>query len=388
MMAVELVIPSMGESINEVEIGAWRKNPGDFVERDEAVVAIESDKATVELPAPLSGKITQILKQKGAKAVVGEVIGYMEEAARPASASAVPTINSPVQSSRAPSEARVMPAAQRAMAQAGLTAEQVTASGPGGRVLKEDVARHVAASVAPQAGIAGVRSEEIVPMSMIRRRIAERLVHAKQTMAMLTTFNEIDMSAVLGLRKQHGEAFQKKYGIKLGMMSFFVRAAVDALREFPQLNAEIRGEDIIYRNFVDLGIAVGGGRGLVVPVIRNAERLGFSAIEMTVADFGRRAKDNSLKLEELQGGTFTITNGGVYGSLLATPIINPPQVGILGMHAIQERPVARDGQVVIRPMMYVALSYDHRLVDGRESVGFLKRIKEVVEDPARAMLEI
>ncbi|MFN7967641.1 MAG: 2-oxoglutarate dehydrogenase complex dihydrolipoyllysine-residue succinyltransferase [Acidobacteriota bacterium] len=387
-MAVELVIPSMGESINEVEIGAWRKNPGDFVERDEAVVAIESDKATVELPAPLSGKITQILKPKGAKAAVGEVIGYMEEAVRPASASTAPTTSSPAQSSRASSEARVMPAAQRALAQAGLTVEQITASGPGGRVLKEDVDRHVAASVAPQASIAGTRSEEIVPMSMIRRRIAERLVHAKQTMAMLTTFNEIDMSAVLGLRKQHGEAFQRKYGIKLGMMSFFVRAAVDALREFPQLNAEIRGEDIIYRNFVDLGIAVGGGRGLVVPVIRNAERLGFPAIELTIADFGRRAKDNSLKLEELQGGTFTITNGGVYGSLLATPIINPPQVGILGMHAIQERPVARDGQVVIRPMMYVALSYDHRLVDGRESVGFLKRIKEVVEDPARAMLEI
>lgn len=388
MMAVELVIPSMGESINEVEIGTWLKNTGDFVERDEAVVAIESDKATVELPAPLAGRITQILKPKGAKATVGEVIGYMEEAARPAVSREAVAATAVRASAPAAAPARVMPAARRALADAGLSADQVLASGPGGRLLKEDVARHIAAPVVPTSNVSSERQEEIVPMSMIRRRIAERLVSAKQTMAMLTTFNEIDMTAVIALRKQHGEAFQKKYGIKLGMMSFFVRAAIDALRAFPQLNAEIRGEDIVYRNYVDIGIAVGGGRGLVVPVMRNAERLGFSAIELAIADFGQRAKDNSLKLEELQGGTFTITNGGVYGSLLATPIINPPQVGILGMHAIQDRPVARDGQIVIRPMMYVALSYDHRLVDGRESVGFLKRIKEVVEDPARATLEI
>ncbi len=388
MMAVELVIPSMGESINEVEIGTWLKNTGDFVERDEAVVAIESDKATVELPAPLAGRITQILKPKGAKATVGEVIGYMEEAARPAVSSEAVVATAVRASAPAAAQVRVMPAARRALADAGLSADQVLASGPGGRLLKEDVARHVAAPVAMTSNVSSERQEEIVPMSMIRRRIAERLVSAKQTMAMLTTFNEVEMTAVIALRKQHGEAFQKKYGIKLGMMSFFVRAAIDALRSFPQLNAEIRGEDIVYRNYVDIGIAVGGGRGLVVPVMRNAERMGFSAIELAIADFGQRAKDNSLKLEELQGGTFTITNGGVYGSLLATPIINPPQVGILGMHAIQDRPVARDGQVVIRPMMYVALSYDHRLVDGRESVGFLKRIKEVVEDPARATLEI
>lgn len=388
MMAVELVIPSMGESINEVEIGTWLKNTGDFVERDEAVVAIESDKATVELPAPLAGRITQILKPKGAKATVGEVIGYMEETARPAVSREAVAATAVRASAPAAAQTRVMPAARRALADAGLSADQVLASGPGGRLLKEDVARHVAAPVAMTSSVSSERQEEIVPMSMIRRRIAERLVSAKQTMAMLTTFNEIDMTAVIALRKQHGEAFQKKYGIKLGMMSFFVRAAIDALRSFPQLNAEIRGEDIVYRNYFDIGIAVGGGRGLVVPVMRNAERMGFSAIELAIADFGQRAKDNSLKLEELQGGTFTITNGGVYGSLLATPIINPPQVGILGMHAIQDRPVARDGQVVIRPMMYVALSYDHRLVDGRESVGFLKRIKEVVEDPARATLEI
>lgn len=387
-MAVELVIPSMGESINEVEIGTWLKNTGDFVERDEAVVAIESDKATVELPAPLAGRITQILKPKGAKATVGEVIGYMEETARPAVSREAVAATAVRASAPAAAQTRVMPAARRALADAGLSADQVLASGPGGRLLKEDVARHVAAPVAMTSSVSSERQEEIVPMSMIRRRIAERLVSAKQTMAMLTTFNEIDMTAVIALRKQHGEAFQKKYGIKLGMMSFFVRAAIDALRSFPQLNAEIRGEDIVYRNYFDIGIAVGGGRGLVVPVMRNAERMGFSAIELAIADFGQRAKDNSLKLEELQGGTFTITNGGVYGSLLATPIINPPQVGILGMHAIQDRPVARDGQVVIRPMMYVALSYDHRLVDGRESVGFLKRIKEVVEDPARATLEI
>ncbi|HLP30165.1 MAG TPA: dihydrolipoyllysine-residue succinyltransferase, partial [Geothrix sp.] len=235
---------------------------------------------------------------------------------------------------------------------------------------------------------AGGRGEEIVPMSMLRRRVAERLVEAQRTAALLTTFNEVDMSSVMELRQKHQEAFQKRHGIKLGFMSFFARAVVDALRLVPQLNAEVRGTDIVYRHFVDISVAVSGPKGLVVPVLRNADRMGFAEIELAIQDFGKRAQANALKLEELQGGTFTISNGGVFGSLLSTPIVNPPQSGVLGLHAIQDRPVAREGQVVIRPMMYVALTYDHRIVDGREAVTFLKRIKEGVEDPARLLLEV
>lgn len=387
-MAVELVIPSMGESISEVEIGNWRVAVGDFVDRDAPVVAIESDKATVELPAPAAGKVSQILKAKGSKATVGEVIGYLEEAARPA-ASPAPVATT---SSSAQAGAIVMPAAQRILGETGTPLGAVTGTGPGGRILKEDALRAATApATTPSPAMrpsSAERAEEVVPMSAIRRRIAERLVQAKQTMAMLTTFNEVDMTNVLALRKQYGEAFLQKYGVKLGLMSFFVKAAVDALRLFPQVNAEIRGDDIVYRNYYDIGIAVGGGKGLVVPVIRSAERLSFAEIELAIGDFGKRAKENALKLDELQGGTFTISNGGVYGSLMSTPIVNPPQVAILGLHAIQERPVAQAGQVVIRPMMYIAMSYDHRIIDGRESVTFLRRIKDCVEDPHRTLLEV
>lgn len=288
-----------------------------------------------------------------------------------------------------------MPAAQREAAQRGVDVAQVTPTGPGGRVLKEDVIRTAsapapAAKPAPAAPAVpvGDRHEEIVPMTPIRKRIAERLVQAKQSMALLTTFNEIDMSNVMALRKEHGEAFEKKYGIRLGFMSFFIKGAIDALKMIPAVNAEIRGETIVYKNYYDISIAVQAQKGLVVPVIRNAERMSFAEIERTIADFGARAKENKITLEELQGGTFTISNGGVFGSLMSTPIVNPPQSAILGMHAIQERPVARDGQVVIRPMMYVAMTYDHRIIDGRESVTFLKRIKECVENPTRVLLEV
>ena len=286
-----------------------------------------------------------------------------------------------------------------------------TPTGPGGRLLKEDVLRHLdearepqptAAAAAPETTApetvrpapavepraAVPREEEAVPMSLLRRRVAERLVEAQQTAALLTTFNEIDMSAVIALRRTHQETFQRRHSVKLGFMSFFVKTAIEALKQLPGLNAEIRGTDIIYRNYYDIGIAVGGGRGLVVPVLRNAERLSFAEIETAIADFARRAQANRLTLEELQGGTFTISNGGVYGSLLSTPIVNPPQSGVLGLHVIQDRPVARDGQVVIRPMMYVALTYDHRIVDGREAVSFLKHVKDCMEDPARLLLEI
>jgi 2-oxoglutarate dehydrogenase E2 component (dihydrolipoamide succinyltransferase) len=284
-----------------------------------------------------------------------------------------------------------MPAAERALHDTGLTAAQVPATGPGGRLLKEDVER-AARAPAPQApvthGPTGDREEEVVAMTPMRRRIAERLVEAQQTAAMLTTFNECDMSQVMALRKEYQPLFQERYGIKLGFMSFFVKASIDALRLVPSVNAEVRGTNIVYKNYYDIGVAVGGGKGLVVPIIRTAERLGFAEVEQAIADLGERAKKNAIKLEELQGGTFTISNGGIYGSMMSTPILNPPQSGILGLHAVQERPVVRDGQIVIRPMMYLALTYDHRLVDGREAVTCLKRIKETIESPSRILLEV
>jgi 2-oxoglutarate dehydrogenase E2 component (dihydrolipoamide succinyltransferase) len=423
-MPIELKVPEVGESITEVQIGPWKKQEGDTVRLDETVVEIESDKATVELPAPAAGTITRILKAAGEQATVGEVIGLMEEAGVAAGTAASPPASEPVVdvrrsesrtvigsvqpagTSTQPPEAkapqRVMPAAARVLGEAGVPAEGVPGTGPGGRVTKQDaisatVAQQSASVPAPARAtpvpsavpsLAGGREERPVLMSPIRRRIAERLVEAQHEAALLTTFNEVDMSAVMALRGRYKDAFLKRHGVKLGFMSFFVKAAVEALREIPQVNAEFREPHIVYRDYCDIGIAVGGGKGLVVPVIRNAEMLGFSEIESTIADFAVRAADNKIKLEELQGGTFTISNGGVYGSLLSTPIINPPQSGILGLHAIQERPVAYEGQVVIRPMMYMALSYDHRLVDGREAVTFLKRIKETMEDPSRLLLEV
>ncbi len=413
-MAVELVVPKVGESITEVQIVQWLAAVGDRVERDGNLAVIETDKATVELPAPVGGILTKILVGPGKTAKVGDVIGYMEEGSVSATGAAKPQSEKAVEkvvekalekekeksSSPAPvgKAATVMPAAARVLAEQGLAAADVKATGPGNRLLKEDVERHVEAkaqapiaavqAAAPASAAAGDRTEETVPMSMLRKKVAERLVSAHQNAALLTTFNEIDMTAAMELRKRHQDNFVKKYGTKLGFMSFFVKAAVDALKLVPQINAEIRGESIVYKHYYDIGVAVGGGKGLVVPVIRNAERLGFAQVELAIADFGKRAQANALKLEELRGGTFTISNGGIYGSLLSTPIVNPPQSGVLGLHAIQDRPVAREGQVVIRPMMYVALTYDHRIVDGREAVTFLKRIKDALEDPARILLEI
>ena len=386
-MPVELKVPSVGESITEVEIGEWLKPEGASARKDENVVVIESEKATVEIPAPVGGKVTKVLKKKGDKARVGEVIGYMEEG----EVADTKPVAKPVAEPTAPATPRVMPAAARAAAEAKVDVQTVKPTGPGGRILKEDVMAAVPASkpvaASPAIQVAG-RAEEVVPMTVLRRKIAERLVQAQQTTASLTTFNEVDMAPVMALRQQYQESFTAKYGIKLGFMSFFVKAVIDAAKQIPQLNAEIRGTDIVYRNYYDIGIAVGGGKGLVVPVIRNAERLSFAEVEKVIADFGARAKENKLKPDELVGGTFTITNGGIFGSMLSTPILNPPQSGILGMHAIQDRPVARAGQVVIRPMMYLALTYDHRLVDGREAVTFLKRVKECIENPAAMLLEV
>jgi len=445
-MAIELKVPEVGESITEVQIGVWKKQEGDSVAIDDSIVEIESDKATVELPAPISGTLSKILKGAGEKAFVGEVIGYMEAVvatvAQTASVSpAQPVANigvgvvdvrrkdgrtdiGSVQMSAPESPAlqvRVMPAAARVLGEAGVAAATVLGTGPGGRVTKSDAIQAVAAPLATSlaktvvaqatqaAGKTAVassgggtalartpreeryvtpREERYVLISPMRRRIAERLVEAQQQAALLTTFNEVDMTAVMGLRQKFKDVFQERYGVKLGFMSFFVRAAVEAIRAVPQVNAEFRDPHIVYRDYCDIGIAVGGGKGLVVPILRSAESLSFAQIELGISDFARRAADNKLKLEELQGGTFTISNGGIYGSMMSTPIINPPQSGILGLHAIQDRPMAVNGQVVIRPMMYLALTYDHRLVDGREAVTFLKRIKDTIEEPTRLMLEV
>jgi 2-oxoglutarate dehydrogenase E2 component (dihydrolipoamide succinyltransferase) len=419
---VELKVPSVGESISEVQIGDWLKSVGDTVNQDDIIVTLETDKVTVELPAPVSGTIAQILVKKGETAQVGDIVGYMEAGAAGAKAAPAaapekaaptkevfdrPVAEGPPATIPPASTPRVMPAAQRALHAAGLDASEVTPTGPGGRTLKEDVQRHLESPPKPapspkgpprSAALPGSsaalaarqdgRQEEVVPMTTLRRRIAERLVEAQQTAALLTTFNEVDMTAVKELREQYQDAFTKKYNIKLGFMSFFVKAAVDALKLFPSVNAEVRGTDIVYHNYFDIGVAVGGGKGLVVPVLRNVERMGFAEVEQTIAQLANRAKDGTLKLEELQGGTFTITNGGIYGSLLSTPIINPPQSGILGLHGIVDRAVVIKGAVVARPMMYIALTYDHRIVDGREAVGFLKRIKEAIEEPTRMLIEI
>ncbi len=410
MAAQELKVPAVGESITEVQIGDWLVPEGKNANKEEAVVVIETDKVTVELPAPVTGTVTKVLKRKGETAAVGEVIGFMEtgaaavakpakdaaakEAAKELAKPATKTTDTPTAPPPA-GEPRVMPAAARELAQSGLSAKDVTATGPGGRVLKEDVQRSATERAAQPAkgassspAATGARDEEVVPLTPLRKRIAQRLVEAQSTAALLTTFNEIDMTNAMALRKEHQEAFVAKYGIKLGFMSFFVKAAIDALKLVPQVNAEMRGDAVAFKNYYDIGVAVGGGKGLVVPIIRNAERLSFAEVEKTIAELAGRAQSGKLTLEELQGGTFTISNGGIYGSLLSTPIVNPPQSGILGLHAIQDRPMAINGQVVIRPMMYVALTYDHRIVDGREAVTFLKRIKECVENPTRMLIEV
>jgi 2-oxoglutarate dehydrogenase E2 component (dihydrolipoamide succinyltransferase) len=406
-MMIELKVPSVGESITEVEIGGWLKTEGATVAKDEPVAMIETEKATVELPAPADGTITKLLKKQGETAKVGETIAHMEAGkAEPAAATkSAPAPASPAEKSSS-EPAKATPLAKRVLAEHDLRAEEVPATGPGGKVSKKDVLQHVeqlqkeknaapaasAENVAPSAPApktgTGAREEQVVRMSLLRRTIAKRLVEAQHTAALLTTFNEVDMSAVLAFRQQYQESFQKKYGIKLGFMSFFVKAVIDGLKQFPLLNAEIRDTDIVYHNSHDIGLAVSTDRGLVVPVLPDADRLSFAEIEQAVADFAKRARDGKIKPEELAGGTFTITNGGVFGSLLSTPLVNPPQSGILGMHTIQERPIAVAGQVVIRPMMYIALTYDHRIVDGKEAVQFLRRVKETVENPARMLLEI
>ncbi len=426
-MSIEVKIPAVGESITEALLSQWFKKEGDTVQVDEPIAELETDKVTVELPSPASGTLSKLMLEVGATAKVGDVIAMIEEGAVTASPAATSAAESPEESPRpeedppatqtpaaeppvgeaqppsasASSAPRVMPSAERLMEQKGIVASQLEGTGPGGRILKEDVERALDSSGTepePHGGAepatslpattSAERIEERVKMTPIRKRIAERLVAAQENAALLTTFNEVDMSAVMDLRSEHKEAFQKRYGIKLGFMSFFVKASVDALRQFPKVNAQIEGDEIVYRNYFDIGMAVSTDRGLMVPVLRSAERLSFAEVELGIADFAGRAREGKIKLEDLQGGTFTITNGGIFGSMLSTPIINPPQSAVLGLHAIQDRPVAIDGKVEVRPMMYLALTYDHRMVDGREAVTFLRRIKEGIEEPARMLLEI
>lgn len=401
-MPVAVTIPQAGESIVEVQVGEWRKKVGDRVEIDEVLVEIETDKAAIELPAPAAGRLAEIRLATGTDAAVGDVVAIIEEgrAGNAAPASKPAKAEPP----------RVMPSAKRLLAQNDAAATAVEGTGPGGRILKEDAARAIAKQAAAQrqaappppppplppqapppqdaAPTTDNPKEQVVPMTPLRKIIARNLVRAQQNAALLTTFNEADMSAVIKLRNQYKAQFLETHGIKLGLMSFFVKASVEALNAVPVVNATIRGNSIIYRSYCNIGIAVGGGKGLVVPVIRNAQSRNFVGIERIVDELSTRARHNRIELSELQGGTFTISNGGVYGSMLSTPIVNSPQSAILGMHAIEQRAVVRNDAVVARPMMYLALTYDHRLIDGREAVTFLKYIKEVIEDPVRILFEI
>jgi 2-oxoglutarate dehydrogenase E2 component (dihydrolipoamide succinyltransferase) len=398
-MIIDITVPDLGESINEVEIGEWLIKIGETIHPDDPLVAIESEKATVEIPAPRGGVLVEIVKLQGEPAAIGEIIGRIDTAgaagprdAKPAQADAKPENETDHQ------EAKVMPSAARVLAQQQIPADQVTPTGPGGRILKEDALLAAAQATSsrtdahpappPPVPPADSGEERRVPMTLLRRTIAARLLKAKESMAMLTTFNEVDMLEVKKLRTDLGPEFLEKYGVRLGFMSFFVKAVVAGLSDFPLVNARIDGDDIVYRQNCDIGVAIGGGKGLVVPVIRRAERLNFAQIEQQIAEFGGKAKNNTLTPAELKGGTFTISNGGVYGSMLSTPIVNPPQSAILGLHAIKDRPVAINGEVRIRPVMYLALSYDHRIIDGREAVSFLKGIKERIEQPQKLLLEI
>lgn len=445
----EITVPEFGESIQEVQVGQWLKEVGQWVEKDEDIVELESDKATQALAAPEAGVIKEIKVEEGGFAKVGDLLCVMDadasgapaaaaaEAVEGGSSSAATATATVADDSAAGSAVWIMPAAERVLDEYKISADAITPSGPGGRLQKEDVLKYIeahglkpggsgsapaksapaapappaqtkpsATKSAPQKGAAkssnvasqtkefntqlagGNREEKVVPMSMIRRTIANRLVEAQQTAALLTTFNEIDMKPVMDLRKKYKEPFLKKHGVKLGFMSFFAKAVVEGLKRFPAINSEVQDTKVIWKNYFDIGIAIGGGKGLVVPVLRNVERLSFADVEQQIGQYAGLAQSNKLTPADLKGGTFTISNGGVYGSLLSTPIVNPPQSGILGLHTIQERPIALNGEVVIRPMMYVALTYDHRIVDGREAVGFLKTIKEVLEEPARLFLEV
>lgn len=426
-MSTNIIVPALGESVSSATIARWLKGVGDSVKIDEPIVELETDKVTVEVNAVAAGFISSIAVEVGAEVVPGTVLGVIADSAaggkgpsapfsltnitgpaqdlpssQPPPLKMVPDVKAPASTAHAP-----LPSASKMMAEAGVSQDQIgIGTGKGGRISKGDVmeflakpsvgaAAAVAGSAANSAGPAASRparsaepGEERVKMTRLRLTIANRLKEAQNTAAMLTTFNEVDMGAAMALRAEYKDAFEKRHGVKLGFMSFFVKACVAALREYPAVNAEIDGDEVVYKRHVHMGIAVGGPNGLVVPVLRNAEDLGFADVEKAIGGFGKRARDGQLKLEELSGGSFTITNGGIYGSLMSTPILNPPQSGILGMHKIQDRPMVVGGKIEIRPMMYLALSYDHRIVDGKEAVSFLVRVKASIEDPRRLMLDL
>ncbi len=404
-MAKEIRVPALGESVTEATIGKWFRQAGEAVKADEPLVELETDKVTVEVPAPASGKLASISAQPGTTVNVGALIGSIEEGAAGTAPAAIPTQQPAAKKTEAApikAEAPLPPAVRKMVEENKVDTAAVAGTGKDGRITKGDVIEHMAKPAAeakplviPAAPMARApvtggeaAGEERVRMSRLRQTIARRLKDAQNTAAMLTTFNEADMTEVMALRNQFKDVFEKKHGVKLGFMSFFVKACIQALKEIPAVNAEIDGDDIVYKNYYNIGVAVGTDKGLVVPVLRDADRLPFSGIEKTIGDFGKKARDGQLQIADMQGGTFTISNGGVYGSLMSTPILNAPQSGILGMHKIQERPVAIGGQVVVRPMMYLALSYDHRIVDGKEAVTFLVRVKEGLEDPQRALLDL
>jgi 2-oxoglutarate dehydrogenase E2 component (dihydrolipoamide succinyltransferase) len=397
-MSKEIRVPALGESVTEATIAKWFKNEGDAVKADEPLVELETDKVTVEVPAPASGKLEKINVLAGTTVNVGALLGSILEGAAGATAAvaAQPApIAAPASVAAKPAEQTLSPAVRKAVVENNLNASDIAGTGKDGRITKGDVIASLEKPVAPAPKsiampVASVSSggEERVKMSRLRQTIARRLKDAQNTAAMLTTFNEVDMTEVMALRNQFKDVFEKKHGVKLGFMSFFVKACIQALKDVPAVNAEIDGEDIVYKNYYHVGVAVGTDKGLVVPVLRDADLLSFSGIEKTIAAYGKKARDGQLQIGDMQGGTFTISNGGIYGSLMSTPILNAPQSGILGMHKIQERPIAMNGQVVIRPMMYLALSYDHRIVDGKEAVTFLVRVKETLEDPQRALLDL
>jgi 2-oxoglutarate dehydrogenase E2 component (dihydrolipoamide succinyltransferase) len=410
-MLIEVKVPQLSESVAEATLLSWHKKAGDFVSRDENLVDIETDKVVLETPAPGSGILTRILKGDGGTVTSNEIIAQIDTGAKPAGPQAEakpePKAEARPEAKTAGGQAAApaMPAAQKLAAERNIDTAAISGTGRGGRVTKGDVleaiqggAQRPAEQRAPaplrapaptvDLGSLGERAEQRVPMSRLRARIAERLVQSQSTAAILTTFNEVNMQPVMDLRNKYKEKFEKEYGVKLGFMSFFVKASIAALRKYPVVNASVDGNDIVYHGYFDVGIAVGSPRGLVVPIVRNADQLSFADIERQIADFGKRAQDGKLAIEDLTGGTFSISNGGVFGSMLSTPIINPPQSAILGVHVTKERPVVENGQIVIRPVNYLALSYDHRIIDGREAVLALVAIKEALEDPARMLLDL
>ncbi len=401
-MSIEIKVPVLPESVADATIAKWHKKPGEFISRDETLVDVETDKVVLEVPAPADGVLSEIICGEGAIVSAQQLIGKLQAGtAANKVENTVKEVDGSITKKTVATEATatasagsLSPAVRRLVAELNVDVAQVKGSGKGGRLIKDDVAKHAQqqtttdSTIQNEVKLTSNRHEERVPMTRLRQRVAERLLSAQQQMAILTTFNEVDMQAIMNLRNEYKDAFEKAHDVRLGFMSFFVKAAVTALKRFPNVNAFIEGNDIIYHNFCDVGVAVSTERGLVVPVLRNAETMSMAEIETKVGEFAVKARNNKLMLDEMTGGTFSITNGGVFGSLLSTPILNPPQSAILGMHKIEQRPVVINNQIVIRPMMYLALSYDHRIIDGKDSVGFLKTIKELLEDPTRLLLDV